>query len=232
MAEITLQYHWGKGLFSGQIFCKEKGVMTMRNRWFIFAVLIVLILSSVAAAQQSSGTIRGYVFRDNNGNGVFDEGEEGVPEVLVTISLGDYAHTYYTGGGDTAPQASSTKPNPAPGPGSYGPTPLPGGYWKVTVHVPDGYRATTPTEVFVNVPDDGSATGVNFGLLGSAEISYAGGTGVGMGGGGGYLPATGSVNGPSLGQLVALLAALAGILVLVGTPWCVTRAKLAHKRWW
>jgi hypothetical protein len=83
--------------------------------------------------------------------------------------------------------------------------------------------------VFVNVPDDGPATGVNFGLLGTGEISYAGGTGVGMGGGGGYLPATGSVNGPSPAQLLALLAALAGVLVLVGTPWCVTRVKRAHK---
>ena len=203
----------------------------MRNRWLVFSVLAVLVLSSVAAAQQSGGTIRGYVFRDNNGNGVFDEGEEGIPEVLVTITLGEYSHTYYTGGGDPAPQATSTKPDPSPGPGSYGPTPLPGGYWKVTVHVPDGYRATTPTEVFVNVPEGRSATGVNFGLMGTGKISYAGGTGVGMGGGG-YLPATGGAKGPSSAQLLALLAALVGVLVLVGTPWCVTRSRRAHRRWW
>ena len=177
----------------------------MRNRWLVFSVLAVLVLSSVAAAQQSGGTIRGYVFRDNNGNGVFDEGEEGIPEVLVTITLGEYSHTYYTGGGDPAPQATSTKPDPSPGPGSYGPTPLPGGYWKVTVHVPDGYRATTPTEVFVNVPEGRSATGVNFGLMGTGKISYAGGTGVGMRGSGALLRAR---SGPDrdIRRVIALVA--------------------------
>jgi hypothetical protein len=204
----------------------------MRNRWLFFAIVSILVLSSVAATQQASGTIRGYVFLDSNGNGVFDEGEEGIPGVLVTISLGEYEHTYYTGGGDPNPQASSQNPAPSPGPGSYGPTPLPEGYWKVVVHVPDGYRATTPTEVYVNVPKDGAATGVNFGIWGSGAITYAGGTGVGMGGGGGFLPTTGSVSEPSQGQLIALLAALAGFLVIVATPWCVTQAKRAHKRWW
>jgi hypothetical protein len=205
----------------------------MRNRWFIFAILSVLVLSGVAATQESSSTIRGYVFLDSNGNGIFDAGEQGIPSVLVTISLGDYEHTYYTGGGDPSPEANPKLPSPSPGPGSYGPTPLPGGYWKVTLHVPDGYRATTPTEVFVNVPDDGAATGVNFGIIGSGEISYAGGTGVGMGGGvGALLPATGSTGEPSPGQLIGVVAALVGLLVLVGTPWCVNQVKRSYKRWW
>lgn len=203
----------------------------MRKRWLIFAVLSVLVLSSVAAAQEARATIRGYVFLDSNGNGVFDEGEEGIPGVLVTIGLGEYEHTYYTGEGDPDPQAGVGLPAPSPGPGSYGPTPLQGGYWRVTLHVPDGYRATTPTEVYVNVPDDGAATGVNFGIFGSGPISYAGGTGVGMGGGA-FLPTTGNIGVASPGQLIGLLVAVVGLLVLVGTPWCVSRAKRAYKRWW
>jgi hypothetical protein len=204
----------------------------MRNRWVVFAVLSILVLSNVAAAQQQGGTIRGYVFRDSNGNGVFDEGEEGLPDVRVTISLGDYEHTYYTGKGDANPAPTPQLPSPAPGPGSYGPTPLQGGYWKVTLQVPDGYRATTPTEVFVNVPEGRSATGVNFGVFGSGDINYGAGTGVGMGGGAPFLPVTGRVAEVASAQLVAVLATLAGLLVLIGTPWCVSRAKRAHRRWW
>ena len=147
------------------------------NRWLVYAILAVLALSSVGATLHSKGTIRGYVFLDANGNGLLDAGEEGIPGVFVTISYGDYQHTYYTGAGD---------PNgDPPGPGSYGPSPLQPGYWKVTVHVPDGYRATSRTELFANVPEGGAATGIDFGLAGSGPITYASGTGTGMGGGGG-----------------------------------------------
>ena len=75
--------------------------------------LAILVFSTIgAAAQGSSGTIRGYVFRDSNQNGVFDAGEEGIPGVFITISYGDYQHTYYSGGGD--PNGSV----PGPGGGS------------------------------------------------------------------------------------------------------------------
>jgi hypothetical protein len=204
----------------------------MRRRWLVFAVLAILVFSNVAAAQQQGGTIRGYVFRDSNGNGVFDEGEEGLPDVLVTISLDKYEHTYYTGKGDASPEAAPQLPSPSPGPGSYGPTPLQAGYWKVTLHVPDGYRATTPTEVYVNVPEGRSTTGVNFGIYGSGDINYGAGTGVGMGGGAPFLPVTGRVADFVPAQLMALIAVLVGLVVLVGTPWCVTRTRRTHKRWW
>ncbi len=36
--------------------------------------------------------------------------------------------------------------------GTYGPATLPMGWWKITYHVPQGYVATTPTEISVNVP--------------------------------------------------------------------------------
>lgn len=196
----------------------------MRKRWLLFLVLSALALGSVGATQHSGGTIRGYVYRDSNQNGVLDEGEEGIAGVFVTVSLGDYQHTYYTGAGDAADSGG--------GPGSYGPTALQSGYWKVAVHVPDGYRATTRTELYAAVSDVGVVEGMDFGLYGTGPITYATGTGVGMDESEGVLPMTGGVLGVSLGQWIALLGALVGVLVLIGTPWCVIRAKRAPKRWW
>jgi len=196
----------------------------MYKRGLVFMLLSAMALCSLGAASASNGTIRGYVFRDSNQNGFFDTGEEGIPGVYVTISYGSYEHTYYTGAGDG--QGSS------PGPGSYGPTALQSGYWKATLHVPDGYRATTLTEMYVKVNDSGATTGVNFGLYGTGPITYAAGTGVGMGGGAGILPQTGVGTETTIAQLIALLLAAVGLVLLVGTPWCVTRARRAHQRWW
>jgi hypothetical protein len=209
----------------------------MRNRWLAFVILSVLALSSLgAAAQQSKGTIRGYVFLDSNKNGVFDPEETGLEGVFVTIAYGDdYQHTYYTGNGDATPEPGPGLPDPSPGPGSYGPTPLQSGYWKVTVHVPDGYHSTTPSELFALVPyDDGAVTEVNFGLYGSGAIAYASGTGVAMGGGAGAgtLPETGGLNVPAPVQVIALFGALVGLLALIGTPWGVAQARRVHTRWW
>jgi hypothetical protein len=197
----------------------------MQNKWLVFVVLSALVLGTVAAAPQyMRGTIRGYVFRDANGNGVFDANEEGIPGVYVTVSSGEYQHTYYTGAGDSN--------GDKPGPGSFGPTALQPGWWKVILNVPDGYRATTRTEYFVQVPDGGAATGVNFGLAGSGPITYKQGSGIGMGGGAGLLPQTGGLLGMPAGQMLALLVVVVGLLVLVATPWCVARTKVVHKRWW
>ena len=199
----------------------------MRNRWLAFSVLVVLVLSNLGATQESSGTIRGYVFLDSNRNGIFDAGEEGVSGVNVTISYDKYSHTYHTGAGD--PEGN------VPGPGSYGPTPLQRGTWTVTLGVPDGYRATTPTELEVTIPDDGSATGVNLGIYGSGPISYGGGPAAGGASGATgvtTLPQTGGTEGVIIGQWVALLAVLAGFLTLIGTPWCVARVKRVPRRWW
>ena len=207
----------------------------MNKRWLVFVILSALALSSLGAASQNpaqgqlrqdspvspSGTIRGYVFRDSNRNGIFDDGEEGLPGVYITIKYGDYEHTYYTGNGD--PDDS----------GSYGPRPLPGGSWTVMLHVPDGYRSTSPSELTVYVPEGGAATGANFGIYGSGEIRYSAGSGIGMGGGAGSgLPQTGGQKQAPRGHLIALVAALMGFLVLLGTPWCIAKTRSAYKRWW
>ena len=197
----------------------------MRKHWMAFMLLAVLALASLGAAGLP-GTVRGYVYLDGNRNGVMDEGEEGLVSVHVTVSYGEYQHTYWTGNGD--PQGD------VPGPGSYGPTPLASGNWMLTVHVPDGYRSTSPSELVAFVPEGGAATGDNFGLYGSGDISYASGTGVGMGGGAGagLLPQTGNAIKVPLGHSIALLIALVGFVALLGTPWCVSQAKRVHERWW
>jgi hypothetical protein len=196
----------------------------MRKRRLVLLVISALVLTTLgAAAEGLPGTIRGYVFRDGNQNGVMDAGEEGIPGVFVTVSYGDYQHTYYTGEGDPS--------GDVPGPGSYGPTPLQTGNWMVKMHVPDGYQATTATELAAFVPDGGAATGINFGLFGTGPISYAAGTGVAMGGAA-ALPLTGGAGEASAGRMVALILALVGFLTLLGTPWCTVQVKRAYKRWW
>ena len=189
----------------------------MRNRWLAFFVLIVLVLGNLGAAQESSGAIRGYVFRDGNENGVFDAGEEGIAEVLVTISRDGQSQTVATAAGDA-------------GPGSFSASPLQAGDWLVTVALPKGYRATTPTEFTVTVPKDGPAAGVNFGLYGSGPVVYASATGGEEEPAVTTLPQTGIAQ-VALGQWLALLAALAGLIILIGTPWCATQAKRVHKHW-
>ena len=205
----------------------------MNKRWLIFVILAALALSSLGATSQDaaqsklrqcspvspSGTIRGYVFLDSNRNGVFEEGEEeGLPNVYITISAGDYQHTYYTGDGDAG--------GSVPGPGSFGPTPLPGGSWTVTLHVPDGYRSTSPSELVVYVPEGGVYKYANFGIYGSGEIYYSAGSGIGMGGGAGSaLPQTGGQKQAPRGHLIALVAVMLGFLVLFGTPWCIAKTK-------
>ena len=102
----------------------------------------------------------------------------------------------------------------------------------VKVTVPDGYVATTPTELWVTVPEDGSV-GVNFGLSGSGPIVYPAESDESPeeGAGAATLPETG-IEKATIGQWLALLAALGGLLILIGTPWCVTQAKRVHSRWW
>ena len=224
----------------------------MYKRGLTLVILSILILANLGATTQAEtqwdlfaqdspleprGTIRGYVFLDTNQNGVFEwPQEQGLPLVDVTIRFGVYQHTYCTGGGD--PWGN------VPGPGSYGPTPLPSGSWTVTMHVPAGYSATTPTEQVAFVPAGGAVTNVNFGLYGSGSIVSAvchesvglvqgNGTSVAMGGAAGaLLPNTGNQPQPSHSHQLALIIALAGFMTLVGTPWCIAQVKQAYKRWW
>ena len=96
-----------------------------------------------------SGSLRGAVFYDANGNRLWDEGEEGLPGVGVTV----YSPTWESSGysGDD---------------GTYGVVALSASWWGVRIAVPDGWTATTPADRWgYLITDQGTIYfGINFGL--------------------------------------------------------------------
>ena len=143
--------------------------MLHKIRWLtvIMVCLLCLLMAGTVSAEwgPDEGTIRGAAFLDSNKNGVMDEGEKGIGWVYFTISRDDYSHTYYSEWRETG-EAGETYAT-----GTYGPAPLPKGWWKITYHVPEGYVATTPTEISVNVPgkDGGHVAEAYLGLYPSGS---------------------------------------------------------------
>ncbi len=145
------------------------------RRWLILLALALLLTASGGTLNidPNTGTLRGAAFLDSNRNGVMDAGEPGVGGVYFTISAGDYSHTYYTEP-RTVDEFGNTYAT-----GTFGPIPLPRGDWHVTLHVPAGYRATTPIEQTIYVPgaEGGHVGWVYFGLTdGRAGLPPAGAT--------------------------------------------------------
>jgi hypothetical protein len=173
--------------------------MSGKAQRIIALVLCALCIFSIAAARAeygpNEGTIRGAAFVDSNKNGKMDSGESGLGWVYFTISNGDYSHTYHSEWQtvDSAGNKYAT--------GYFGPAPLAKGGWKVTLHVPQGYVATTPIEQVVYVPgaEGGHVAYVYLGLYPT------------KGGAGGILPASGV---PGNYVLLGALAFL-GIGVLI-----------------
>lgn len=170
------------------------------QRWMTLVLVLVISLFTAATALAEygpdEGTIRGAIFLDKNRNGVRDEGEEGLGPVYFTISSGDYSHMYHSEW-QTTDDAGNTYAT-----GTFGPVPLHKGAWKVTLHVPDGYVATTPVEQTVMVPgkEGGHVAEVYMGLYPSS--------------GGGFLPRTGLTNQYILIGALGVLGV--GILVAIG----------------
>jgi hypothetical protein len=92
-------------------------------------------------------SVSGAVFIDENGNGVFDEGDYPVAETTV----------YLTDQADTTVYATSVTSSA----GTYQFDTLPGGGYRVKHAVPDGYEKTTDDSVPFNVPPNFA---YNFGL--------------------------------------------------------------------
>ncbi len=157
-------------------------------------------------APKLEGSIRGAVFLDANRNGVMDEGEEGIGGVYFTISQSEYSHTFYSEKRveDEAGNKYAT--------GYFGPSALPGGLWKITLHVPEGYVATVPVEQVVDVPAIGYVT-ANLGLY---PTSGAAGTGRAL------LPSTGLMRN---GLLLPILVLIGAGLLVVGTLWAVSKVR-------
>ncbi len=127
----------------------------MNQRTSQLATLVVVMLFVVAmlgfgitpAAAQSEGRIGGIVYEDTNGNGIREEGEEGIKDVEVKFDSGGWNTTISTA--DSG--AFSLNVNPAT--------------WTVTVLPPAGYDAPKESiEVFISAPGD-AVTNLEFGLV-------------------------------------------------------------------
>jgi hypothetical protein len=96
-----------------------------------------------------SGSLRGAVFHDVNGNSLWEADEEALPGVDVTV----YSPTWESTG-------------PTGDDGTYGVVALSASWWGVRVAVPDGWTATTPADRWgYLITDQGTVYfGINFGL--------------------------------------------------------------------
>lgn len=151
---------------------------------------VFFIAAKPADYGPNEGTIRGAAFVDSNRNGKMDANEKGLGWVYFTISNGSYSHTYHSEW-QTVDAVGNTYAT-----GTFGPTPLARGGWKVRFHVPTGYVATTPTEQVVYVP------GKEGGHVGYVYMGFY--PKAGAPGAGGVLPASGLANNAVLVGALAL----------------------------
>jgi hypothetical protein len=105
----------------------------------------------------AGGSLRGAAFHDVNQNGLWDAGEEGLPGVDVTVYSPSWEGTAYTGND-----------------GTYGVVALGASWWGVRITVPQGWRATTPTDRWgYLITEQGTVYwGLHFGLT-PAKIEEA-----------------------------------------------------------
>ena len=166
----------------------------------MIAILIVMSLTVVFAtvAAQTEGKIAGIVYVDTNGNGIREEGEEGLQDVEVTFTSAGWNTTINS----AESGAFEIMVNPAT--------------WTVSVDPPAGYTAdVTSTEVLIENPGE-EITNVEFALVVQTEDD-ADDTAAADGEGDEVLPASGSVvsGGVIIGGLVTLMVLGLG-MVLVG----------------
>ena len=112
--------------------------MNQRKLWTITLVILAALAGAVLpVAAQDEGQVGGIVYNDKNGNGIREEGEQGIGGVSVELKAGDWSTTL-----TTAPDGTfSVALNPAT--------------WSVTVTPPTGYTAPNPTqEAFIAAAGD------------------------------------------------------------------------------
>lgn len=122
------------------------GVLTM-------ALIAALMLATPAVAQ-SEGRIAGIAYADLNGNGVRDEGEEGLQDVRLNFASGGWDTSINT----AADGSFSIDLNPAT--------------WTVTVlETPDSYAKPDPASVEIVIENAGdSVTNLEFGLRAESDV--------------------------------------------------------------
>ncbi len=106
-----------------------------------------------------SSSIGDTVFSDRNGNGVQDENEPGIPNVVLTLTLP--GPDGILGTSDDTTRTTTTNNN-----GIYNFNDLPAGRYRVTVKPPRNFPQVTTgsLQIDVNLPANQSLTNVDFGL--------------------------------------------------------------------
>ena len=110
-------------------------------------LLLWILFVTAGIAQAQGGSIRGSVFNDKNSNGLWDNGEMGVPNVTVKISSNGTLFTFTTGDD-----------------GSYAPVALNSGNYWVQVVPAVGCRATTPAGRAIYLNQEQLINHINFGI--------------------------------------------------------------------
>jgi hypothetical protein len=123
----------------------------------VLALIVTLSMGIHVAAAQSEGRIAGIVYHDKNGNGIREEGEEGLADVQIKFDSGGWSTTITTAENG----AFSIQLNPAT--------------WIVTVIPPSGYTAPEPTtQAYIAYAGD-AVTNIEFGLVRSTALPASGG---------------------------------------------------------
>ena len=163
----------------------------MVKRTVLAAIMVMLVTTlvfgSTPAAAQSEGRIAGIVYNDKNGNGIREEGEEGVFDTRINFQASGWDVSLNT----EQDGSFSLDVNPAT--------------WTVTViDVPDGYNEPDPASVDVTIENAGdSVTNLEFGLVPAGAEQDV-------------LPASGSpIPGPAIiAGLIAIMLIGAGLFII------------------
>ena len=128
--------------------------MSRRSLILLAGVFAVALLLALPAAAQSEGRIAGIAYADSNGNGIRDNGEEGLQDVRINFATSGWDVSINT----ETDGAFSIDLNPAT--------------WTVTViEVPSGYAMPDPDSVEVTLENAGdTVTNLEFGLQAEGTV--------------------------------------------------------------
>ena len=139
-------------------------------------VAVALAFTNVVLAQEDNGLthVYGIVFYDANGNGVWDPGEMGAPDVAVILTSPDGEHEIQLMSAPLLDELEEGQPvecSPftaiTPCAGTFGLIPAgpEGSLWEVRIVPPEGATVTSPNPQFVAAQPEGSELIVQFGIL-------------------------------------------------------------------
>ena len=132
----------------------SKRTLILLTGLFVTVLVVALLLSAAPAAAQSEGRIAGIAYADANGNGIRDEGEEGLKDVRINFASAGWDTSINTADDG----AFSIDLNPAT--------------WTVKViEVPSGYAMPDPDSVEVTIENPGdTVTNLEFGLQAEGTV--------------------------------------------------------------